>query len=299
MKTILFLFSFFIFSNYSFAEIKAVKPIAVSDGLVKWGDGIDETIANLKDQGEYSQTGYTECAEAKEVPSAFLCFSSERKLMNLALTRASIYSEGTVGVPAGTVVRLDDKAVLNLAPRIAGHDITSPVLAEFYTRLSKACADSKNDGEVCPNANEKEFFEQYLVPKINSGKPFVLITTVPNIPDFSASTIVSHEILHAQYFLNATYRNTVDNFWNKTLTEEERTEARDALGEGYDATNEYVMRNEFQAYLLMNGAKESFLSFMVEKQEPLLRAALAKAKTPAVKINTEKHLTHGLFNHIM
>lgn len=65
------------------------------------------------------------------------------------------------------------------------------------------------------------------------------------------ATILRHELSHGLYFTDPTYAATVTAFWQNTLSEQERIGFRRFLGRGgYDTTNEDLMRNEMQAYLV-------------------------------------------------
>ena len=147
------------------------------------------------------------------------------------------------------------------------------------------------------NKQEKEIFEKYILPTAQTHEKFVLITTNPTGGYYSE--IVGHEILHAQYFLNEVYRNTVDDFWNTKVSDASKTTVKRALS-SYDTTNDYVMKNEFQAYILMYGAENFSLRMLVSKYGPTLRATLKQNGTPAVEIlnPTSQLLFKTPYNHL-
>ena len=63
---------------------------------------------------------------------------------------------------------------------------------------------------------------------------------------------MEHELLHARYFASESYRQAVGDFWRETLSEEQRGLIRREFGTQFNARNEDLMINEFQAYLLQS-----------------------------------------------
>ena len=65
------------------------------------------------------------------------------------------------------------------------------------------------------------------------------------------ATILRHELSHGEYFTNPGYAAFVRRFWTKAVTGQERAALRRyLLGQGYDDTQEDLMENEAQAYLM-------------------------------------------------
>ncbi len=96
--------------------------------------------------------------------------------------------------------------------------------------------------------------------------------------NYYISEVVTHEISHAQFFNNKAYRDAVVQYWNEKLTEKERKKIRFALKSdsiGYNDKDEYLMINEFQAYL--TSLNIHFSSILEEFHDPhyaLLKAHL-------------------------
>jgi len=64
-------------------------------------------------------------------------------------------------------------------------------------------------------------------------------------------TILRHELSHGEFFTNQRYRDYVKTFWSKKMTAVERDLVRRFLGEnGYNPSDETLMANEMQAYLM-------------------------------------------------
>jgi hypothetical protein len=73
----------------------------------------------------------------------------------------------------------------------------------------------------------------------------------PPVDAEARATILRHEVSHGVYFTDPAYRAYTARFWAEAMTEAERVAFRKMLaGEGYDTSNEDLMRNEMQAYLV-------------------------------------------------
>jgi hypothetical protein len=122
---------------------------------------------------------------------------------------------------------------------------------------------------MCPTPEEEEVFKEVILPMSQKQEPFVVISYSVN-GDWSY--VLSHELPHAQYFLDIKYRQAVDKFWSESVTEEDREKVKKVLGEAYNQNDDLLMRNEFQAFLLESRAAEDRLKDFV----PLYRDKLIK-----------------------
>jgi hypothetical protein len=97
------------------------------------------------------------------------------------------------------------------------------------------------------------------------------------IPD---DEVVSHEILHAQYFTSPPYREAIDGYW-RDLADAQRAAIRASLAGIYNAADEELMQNEFQAYVLMSGGERARLKrFVAAHRGPLLERLAARGERP-------------------
>ena len=263
------------------ADFKMMGPVEATDGIRGWQQTLDANMRALKDAGQYPASGYSECRETREVPGAFLCQSDTPLTMNLAFVRASLYVEGDFGVPHGTVVRQDDPAFQKALRRVAGNDLPGADLREFESAARMAC---QTDSARCLNAQETEMYRDVVGPLAQSTKPFVVIS-FGRKSFLTYNGVVSHETMHAQYFLQPAYRSVADDFWKNQMTEDQRMEIRNALSGVYDAKNELLMRNEFQAYMLMADAKSAHLGRYVSLYRGPLMDAMTKAGVIPVQVH--------------
>lgn len=88
--------------------------------------------------------------------------------------------------------------------------------------------------------------------------------------------ILQHELLHATFYADEEFRKAVEEVWF-ALSAQERLGWRAMLGHlTYDPENEYVMINEFQAYLLAKTASAS-VAQMTSIAQTVLRSATSSA----------------------
>jgi len=227
---------------------------------------------------ESGDSRHTECREVSSLPGAHLCQFASLASMNEALVRATIFIEGTSFMPKGTLARHGSEDLAFASGRISGHDLTADDLRAFYGRVAEAC-EAGHDEALCLSPAEDEFFAGFVEPSFAESRPFVVITFGNNFR--SATNTAGHEILHAQYFLDPAYRDTVDSYWTDDLSEEGRATVRRMLGLAYDPSNETLMKNEFQAYLLQPEAENAMLgSFVAMMRKPLTLRLRAKGLAP-------------------
>lgn len=87
--------------------------------------------------------------------------------------------------------------------------------------------------------------------KLTASRPGVLLTLPANTTASTRRWVLTHELRHALYFLNDRYRGAVNQVWHRRLDRTDRQAIRRALTlADYDPSDETLMRNEFQAYVL-------------------------------------------------
>lgn len=235
-------------------EIRSIPEIAATDGIAAW----NSDVLKHSDNKEF----YTECAETKEIAHAYLCASNTLKAMNRALVRATLFVEGTAGAPRGIVVSQDHMSVFRSMRSIMGHDLRSQDLLNFWAAATKLCSDHQDEANFCPNAQEQDFFANFVLPLSTKSKEFVVITYAL-AGEATYQEVVSHEIMHAQYFLQSDFMKIVDEFWEKDVTASDKEITQSLLAPYYDTKDSLLVRNEFQAYILMVGARQNILSDLV------------------------------------
>jgi hypothetical protein len=97
---------------------------------------------------------------------------------------------------------------------------------------------------------------------------FVLVTFVCH-GTVRDDKVISHELLHGQYFTDPAFHAAIDDYW-ATLPESDRADIRDTLGRLYDGADDELMRNELQAYALMSGAQTTIFKMVVPRHRQRL-----------------------------
>jgi hypothetical protein len=128
-----------------------------------------------------------------------------------------------------------------------GHDYRAADLARFF-----ATADA--DG-VALNASEKHLradIARLRGTRLGFGALISLPQAGADALDAATrAAILRHELSHGLYFTDPAYAAVVAKFWQTTMTDQERANFRHFLGNGrYDTTNDDLVRNEMQAYLI-------------------------------------------------
>ena len=250
-----------------------ISPIHLKGDLKSW---------NRKFLSSWDPSSRAECARTIEIPNAYLCQNYARSDLNRAFLRASIFVEGGGDVRPGTVVSLRDALYLKQSQEVLGHDLKSADLHAFYKALKKACKE-KGEPEFCPTQEEKDLLSHVLMPASKEQKHFVVISFSATDPGGWLST-VSHEVCHAQFFTQKKYEQTVNRFWKRTLTNEEREKVKSILEDDYDSSNAYLMANEFQAYLLEIDALSGEMKEFVPRYRDELMEKLTKAGVPPLQL---------------
>lgn len=264
--------------NPTTLDVVAQPPLALETGLIEWRRGV-EGVPLTK------PTFW--CARAVELDDALVCAGRHPATLRAALLRASVFAEGAEGRPKGTLLPRRNR--LALSSRLAGFDLPGKEIEAFLALVEKRC---KVDGKkrFCLTAPEQSFFE--FVRKefeAHSGDYAVVVFATFLRDDTHYLGSATHELLHAQYFLDPTYAGVVEEYWDD-LPDEDRRSIVDALSAHYDPTDDVLMRNEFQAYLLQNQASTlSPLKQHLAAHAEALRRRARDAGAPALSFDHEAH----------
>ena len=138
-----------------------------------------------------------------------------------------------------------------------GHDYPASVLARFF-----ATADRDHVALDPEEARLRTLMAQegWLAPGVDAG-----VISIPRVgadatvTAAARTTILHHELSHAEFFSDPAYARYVRHFWTTALTAPERASIRSWLAsESYDPGLEEVMLNEMQAYLMFTRDPEFF-----------------------------------------
>lgn len=264
-------------------RILIYEEIRVSDAILPWVHRFEERQRDARLLGPNPQYGYFECRKTAEVRDTYFCLYSDQSAMNYALGRATCYIEGAFcNNPKGTLLSTNEKNFLASVRQTLGHDLRGVALVKFYENLKQKC-EQQPQGGFCPTPQELELFERVVVPGVQRSKDFIIVAAA-HLGRGNFVGTFSHEVLHAQYFNNENYQKVIDSFWESELSEKDKKIIRDALGIAYDKSDEFLMKNEFQAYILEAGASNALLSKLVPRFRPKLMATLQKAGSQPIQV---------------
>jgi hypothetical protein len=244
--------------------------------LIAWSDWIGDYGAA---HGDAHPLGVTECRWVAELDSVLLCGSYDRRAMNPPLARAAIFIE-----VRPQVIDRADRFYARYAAQVGGFDLrkdhpdpAQPDLLRYYAELDRACAA---DAALCADAPERAM--RALLERAWAGKPGFVLVTFAHEGSIADDEVVSHEILHAQYFTTPAYRDAIDAYW-RGLTDVQRGVIRATLAGLYNPGDDELMRNEFQAYVLMSGAERARLARFVDAHRaPMIALLAARGAAPII-----------------
>lgn len=243
------------------SQISILEPIEMT-GIKSWSN------TSLHD---------VECRELADIPNAFLCLTQTGDLLTGLMGRASYFNEAT---PRGQVLSADDaKFTGSDQSQYVGHDTVAEFINAFYAQSAVKCAE---DRELCVSPLEKELFDKVIEPlRERKITDFAILAVEARADGFISN--VTHEILHARYYLSPTYRSIVTRFWNEKVIPDDREKIRIFLADTYNfdgPEGEALLMNEFQAYTLEEDAEKDVSGFArIERTYGRhLRVALSKSR---------------------
>lgn len=230
------------------------------------------------------------CMELQEIKGTIMCIFNSQMLMNQIFLRPTYYTEGTDRTfftrerffskegPEG----VDHKNTLN---RASGHNLPGNELNAFFKLYDKDLTQPAASDKISRifSSYEEQFYaalRRYIRSR-GLRNNYAVIAVTP-IGDYMSA--VSHEFLHAQYFLQSAYAKNVDKYVESNLygTREFKIFLKYAKKRVYpmieDDTNlgRTVRHNEFMAYVFESKSYEHML-----RVHPNYLAGMIKTMIPA------------------
>jgi hypothetical protein len=130
-----------------------------------------------------------------------------------------------------------------------GHDYAASSLVRFFQLADSEHVELDSQEEILRALlRQEDWFTPGLVAGLIS---LPAVGSSPKVTAAARAAILRHELSHGEFFSNPAYAEYVHNFWLTTLNEAERAAFRSFLGkEQYDTSEEELMFNEMQAYLM-------------------------------------------------
>lgn len=246
-KIFIFIISFTSLRSYA-EHLHLLDPISV-EKIPEWNQNIKYIL---------------ECRELIEVPATLLCLTTSYNLLAELMGRVSYYSEAK---PQYNIAAHNDTVYLQSDQRFyLGHDIKPQDLVNFYKDANLKC---KENDSYCLNQYEKEL-EKYIFESQKTNYVTLALEAKTNI----FFQVLTHEILHAQYFTSSTYREKIKDFWQNQISSSDKEQITKSLSKVYNISDEFLLLNEFQAYLLEYQSETGFFNVFVNKYKNKLQFAL-------------------------
>lgn len=221
------------------------------------------------------------CGRIAKLPDTHVCIFKDHKDMNLSLYRASH------AIEIESVILSDRQ--LREHTGYDGHDLAGADLIRYYEKYRDAISRYRARGTQEP-ANEvgyieveNEFREMYLEPELNANTILIAGFLRDDL-----DMIISHELYHAQFFGNESYRKAVMSFWDtefvKLVGAAKKEKIRAVIAAEYDVKrNPLLLYNEFQAYALqlpLRSGQHNLISLMQPYKKPLAEYLTAQGEPP-------------------
>lgn len=258
------------------------QPISVKEGgvanlLTKVKKSVAIKILTNIDKDTSMMDHYMECNGVTEVPGAYVCVTFYQADLNDAFTRIGLFMGAGKGLKQGTLLQASDWKLKNYKKLVAGHNMPGKTIIDFYNNTKKKPAIKLNKME----ASFKASFVNNPVIQAKKDNYYVIGLSVQSTK--SQESVVSHEIFHAQYLLTPNYKETVDKFWQTQVSSEDKKKIKETLGKAYN-TEDTIIIDEFQAYLIQDNAEKDFLQEFVKAYRNKLINALKLADVEIVSV---------------
>ena len=245
------------------------NTVRIPEDIEAWAKSLKVAAQMALIHGQHE--ALTECRFAKPLNRVLVCATYLQRDMNAQLLRATIFTEGGIGNHRQhEVVDTTDPVLKDHADVIGGHDIKSSELNAFYQAAREQC--QRGHAAACLTPAEQAFYDTIKVQL--QKEVLVLIAFSIQSEQASAKALVSHEYLHARYFLDHHYRQQVQDVWQKLPQKTRLAITKNLIALGYNATDDALIQNEFQAYILMSDAESSQLAAWVANLKPKLQASI-------------------------
>ena len=180
----------------------------------------------------------------KDVPGLYIFISPDARIMNHYFYRMSWYVEVIKKLMRGDAI---------YGQGSAGHDLQGKDINTYFDFVNSTpeafVAENPQDKTEQLRMNiEKEFLFEVLAPILKQSDPMVALAVAA---DLSTVSVLSHEFIHGQFFLNPRLQELATKFWKEQLSEKERNlfKSFDTIKAAYDPNDEFLMINELLAHV--------------------------------------------------
>lgn len=196
----------------------------------------------------------------KEHPRVLVLEFRSKKTQACAMNRIAAFVEkkGTRGrvLDDGELERFITESGSTPETFYWAHDYRANDLDRFFTAAkSRGRRLDRQILNPCELSLSQLLVRRRLLTESGQARAADVLLTIPaDLDPRTRVRLLTHELRHALYFSSEAYRATCDSFWRDELDEVDRTLFRLTLAlYHYDPEDGYLVRNEFQSFLLQEG----------------------------------------------
>jgi len=212
------------------------------------------------------------------------CVFSDQVAMNASLLRAGLYVHTKMGMA-------NDASLFNsnLMRAVAGHDFNGEELSN-YNKQAVISNDTLPEHKRFKDI-EQEFDRLVIKPIIQQNKDNFIFFAIINTKKYKEN--LSHELLHAQYYLVPQIKPILLQVWKQVSPNDQQIIIKSLHDGGYDMEQQELLLREFYSYFLQYNAKNYLSSIKVlapmselaNVYAPKIQAALALANIQVLAVN--------------
>jgi len=234
-------------------------------------------------------------ARLTENPSVLVIEFPNLAAQGAAMNRLAALLE-KAGAPRDRVLGDADLAALiaragdNAQTFYQGHDYDGPGLARFFALVAhqqlplnaaeqrlRALLVASGVLEQDPTSGLQPRGVQAIITFTATQADDPATPVDESVDERRRDSVLRHELSHGVYFTQPAYREHCRRFWHEALTEDQREALRRYLaGIGYDRSNEELMLNEAQAFLVHTRDTRAFNATAVGLPEATLASLRAR-----------------------
>ncbi|MBL7542855.1 MAG: hypothetical protein JNL11_03520 [Bdellovibrionaceae bacterium] len=266
MKTLALILMCFLIASQFFTKT-ALAAMKVASKKVSISGKLDvATVQDLKKWSDLEETSCPAlCAEVVEIPHSYICSFKTKTEMNNTLLRMGFFTGTADGYVKGTLVSNSESALNMYKKVVGGHTLTSDDIIAF--RLA-ANASSNTSSKL--NDQESDFYSNIItnISSQSTDSKYAIIAFANDASNYEV--IVGHEINHASFYLQPTYKKAAKQFWQNKVSHEDKIKIRSILSKIYNAKDDNIIVDEFQAYLTQLDEKNNPLAKFIPKYKQKL-----------------------------
>jgi hypothetical protein len=177
----------------------------------------------------------------------FGCVFSDQVAMNSSLLRAGLFVHTQMGMTTD-----EQLFSSNLMQAVGGHDFDGEELYKYHQQavVPKESANEHKDFKDI----EADFNQKVISPIIQQHKKNFIFFAIINTKKYKEN--LSHELLHAQYYIVPQIKPILKQEWDKVTPSDQKTIVDALRNGGYDMEQQDLLLREFYSYFLQYNAKQ-------------------------------------------